>query len=534
MIPAVEVRRVEAVVERSGLIDELEDLLRPRDPNTGRPIGRPRDISVRTFLVGVLLAARHGRNLHLRQVHRILTVDVSRTQQDRLGVRFQRRGDPRGAFRRILTYAHFSRITCALAAKVRRDGDEYLQSICDRLIDASVAAGPAPTGDWAIDGTGVDTWSNGLKSEKRRADQDARWGHRTPTPQKSMSDKFFGYDLTALTALPPTGSDGHEYPPVIRRIVVRPAASDDAEASLAGIDSLIASGIEVNHVIVDRGISYKTADRWANPLRERGITQTIDMHPADSGRVDHDGIAMIDGWPYCPAILETLVEIARPEKLSVPKDDQDRSSAAAVAIDEYRADMAERGTYAFARVSGWRTKARSGERVERYECPAEAGRVRCPLKPETMHYPDDVPVILAPPPAATAPTCCRQRTVEVGEDAAGKLRQRYELGTDAWIRDFNRRTFVEGGFGVLRNPAVGGLARGLFCVIGRTKVTLWLAALVTAVNINAITRWAVRTGVVSSDDPVLAPPVGEDHGFEELEDSSRLSGTDPPPSATSK
>ena len=531
MIPAVEIRRVEAVVERSGLVDELEDLLRPRDPNTGRPIGRPRDISVRTYLVGVLLAAGHGKNLHLRRVHRILTSDISRTQQDRLGVRFRRRGDPLGAFRRTLTYFHFSRITCALATKVDRDGDEYLQSICDRLIDASVAAGPAATGDWAIDGTGVDTWSNGLKSEKRRSDQDARWGHRTPTPQKSMSEKFYGYDFYGFTALPSAGSDGHDYPPLIRRIVVRPAASDDAEASLTGIDNLIASGVEVTHVIVDRGISYKSAQRWANPLRERGITQTIDMHAADHGRVDHDGIAMIDGWPHCPATPETLVEIARPEKLSVPKDDQDRTSAAAVVIDEYRADVAKRGTYAFTRVSGWRTKARSGERVERYQCPAEAGRVRCPLKPETMHYPDDLPAILAPPPAATAPTCCRQRTVELGEDAAGKLRQRYELGTDPWIRDFNRRTFVEGGFGVLRNPAVGGLARGLFCIIGRTKVTLWLAALVAAVNIDAITRWAVRTGVVSDDD-ALAAPVGPDHGFEELDDYSRLSGTDPPTAPT--
>ncbi|MCB0950255.1 MAG: hypothetical protein KDB44_13460, partial [Mycobacterium sp.] len=203
MIPAVEVRRAEAVVDRSGLVSELEDLLRPRGPVTGRSVGRPRDISVRTFLIGVLLAAGHGRNLHLRRVHHALTRDISRTQQDRLGVRHRRRTDPAGAFRRVLTYFHFSRITCALAKKVQRDGDEYLQSICDRLIDASVAAGPTPSGDWAIDGTGVDTWANGLKSAHRRADPDAAWGHRTPTPQKSMSKKFYGYDLYGFTALPP-------------------------------------------------------------------------------------------------------------------------------------------------------------------------------------------------------------------------------------------------------------------------------------------------------------------------------------------
>ena len=76
MIPAVEIRRAEAIVDRSGLVDELEDLLRPRDPDTGRSIGRPRDISVRTFLTGILLAAGHAKNLHLREVHRTLTRDI--------------------------------------------------------------------------------------------------------------------------------------------------------------------------------------------------------------------------------------------------------------------------------------------------------------------------------------------------------------------------------------------------------------------------------------------------------------------------
>ncbi|MCB1256753.1 MAG: hypothetical protein KDB26_06595 [Microthrixaceae bacterium] len=317
MIPAVEIRRAEAIIDRSGLVDELEELLRPGGN------GRPRDISVRTSLVGVLLTAGHGKNLHLRQVHRVLTRDISRTQQDRLGVRFERRGEHLGARKRVLTYHHFSRIVCALAAKVDRSGEEYLQSIVDRLIDASIDSGPDPSGHWAIDGTGVDTWANGLKSSKRRADQDAAWGHRTPTPQKSMSQKFFGYDLYGFTIVPAAGADGTAQPNLIGRIVVRPAASDDAEASLTGIDSVLAAGIPVERVLVDRGISYKADERWAKELRDRGIDQTLDMHALEHGRLDYDGIAMIDGWPHCPSVPETLVEIKRPERLSVPTDGSD-------------------------------------------------------------------------------------------------------------------------------------------------------------------------------------------------------------------
>lgn len=518
MIPAAEIRRAEAIVERSGLVAEIEELLRPGG------CGRPRDLSVHTFLVGVLLTAGHGKNMHLRQIHRTLTRDISRTQQDRLCVRFRRPRDPHGAFRRVITYHHISRLLCALADKVEHTSDEYLQSICDRLIDASCAAGPAPSGDWAIDGTGVDTWANGLKSKKRRADTDARWGHRTPTPQKSMSKKFFGYDLYGFTNLPPAGTDGDEHPPLIRRIVVRPAASDDAEASLTGIDTLLVAGTPIRRVIVDRGISYKADERWAARLRDRGIEQVLDMHAKEHGRLDHNGIAMIDGWPHCPAIPETLVNISRPSRLSRPGAHPNPE------LDEFRDQIAERGRWAMRRTQGWRTKARTGERVERYECPAEAGCVRCPLKPISMLYPDDVPLNLNAPDPATAPSCCTQRTVELSERAQGKLRQAHRWGSDPWIHEYSRRTYVEGGFGVLRNPALGGLGRGLFCIIGRTKVTLALAALVAATNIRALARWAERNDLTSDDD-ALAPAVGDDHGFEEI-DPAQTSGTDPPRDAT--
>ncbi len=525
MIPAVEIRRAEAVVDRSGLVDELEDLLRPRDPDTGRSIGRPRDISVRTFLTGILLAAGHGRNLHLREVHRTLTRNISRTQQDRLGVRHQRRTDPAGAFRRVLTYHHFSRIVCALAKKVQRDGDEYLQSICDRLIDASIAAGPDPSGHWAIDGTGVDTWANGLKAAHRRADQDAKWGHRTPTPQKSMSEKFFGYDLYGFTIVPPAGADGTDRPNLIGGMVVRAAASDDAEASLVGIDALLAAGVPVDRVLVDRGISYKADARWARELRDRGIEQTLDMHAAEHGRLDYDGIAMIDGWPHCPSVPETLVTIKRPERLSVPTDGTDNPE-----LDEFRTQIAKRGRYAMRRTQGWTTKKRTGERAERYECPAEAGYIRCPLKPASMAYPDDVPLNLNPPDPTTAPTCGHQRTVELPEDAQGKLRQKYRWGSDDWIADFTRRTYVEGGFGELRNPALGALARGKFCVTGIIKVTFMLAALIAASNMRRLATWAA-THNIDSDDPALAPVTDDDWAFEEL-DQRATTGADPPAAST--
>lgn len=244
------------------------------------------------------------------------------------------------------------------------------------------------------------------------------------------------------------------------------------------------------------------------------------MHAAEHGRLDYNGIAMIDGTPHCPSIPATLVHIKRPARLSTPDGQPDPE------LDEFRNQIEQRGRYAMRRTQGWATKKRSGTRVERYECPAEAGQMRCPLKPASMAYPDDVPLNMNPPDAAIAPAACRQRTIELPEEAQGKLRQRNRWGTDEWITEYNRRTYVEGTFGVLRNPALRGLTRGLFCVIGIAKVTLWLAALVAATNMATLAKWAQRTDIGSSD-PALVAATADDWAFEELH-AERTTGTDPP------
>ena len=92
-----------------------------------------------------------------------------------------------------------------------------------------------------------------------------------------------------------------------------------------------------------------------------------------------------------------------------------------------------------------------------------------------------------------------RHVVELPEAAQGKNRQKYRRGSDDWIREYVRRTYVEAGFGELRNPALGAHARGKFAVIGIIKVTLMLAALVAASNARRLVAWAQRTGIVACD-----------------------------------
>ena len=61
---SAELERIEQIIDASGVARRIELLL---------PIGvRPRQLSVRTLLTGMLLAAVHGRPAHLRRVHQAL------------------------------------------------------------------------------------------------------------------------------------------------------------------------------------------------------------------------------------------------------------------------------------------------------------------------------------------------------------------------------------------------------------------------------------------------------------------------------
>ncbi len=72
--------RLEQIIDTSGVALQIELLL---------PAGvRPRQLSVRTLLAGMLLVATHGRPAHLVRVHQaLLALDAS--DQQRLGITTQ-------------------------------------------------------------------------------------------------------------------------------------------------------------------------------------------------------------------------------------------------------------------------------------------------------------------------------------------------------------------------------------------------------------------------------------------------------------
>jgi hypothetical protein len=121
-------RRLEAIIDASGVPARVEALL---------PVGvRPRQLSVRTLLLGMLTALSDGRPAHLRRVHEALR-SLPAQQQWRLGVLAQWKTGPH-----LLTYRQVERtfmLILRALSKEKPDGtpSETLAGIIDALLQAS-------------------------------------------------------------------------------------------------------------------------------------------------------------------------------------------------------------------------------------------------------------------------------------------------------------------------------------------------------------------------------------------------------------
>ena len=534
MIRRSEFERVLTAVRSSDAAAEIDALVNPK--RTGRPRGLGTDV----FLAALIACVLDRNPLSMTNVHRLLTRDLATSYQTHLGIRIGGQ---------TVTVRQLRYLLSAIAARLTPDvrpgqGDTVEDVALDRIANLIIAASipahlPAPAA-CAMDSTAVHSWARGTRRRTDpddpevdvgvSVDGDAAWGYCTKT-QDNRSNRVFGYALFTAAGVPDVDARRDATPILTRQMLLRPANTDVAAPGLALLDDLHASGTPVRQVLCDRAWSYLTADRWAAPLRERGIDHVFDLHPADRGPRDHNGLLMIDGTPHCPATPDHLRDIPRPARFSLgpPPPDTDRAARADYdrrrgELEAFTAAIAERHTYAFRRVQGPDTTGK-----ERWECPAQDGKIACERCPLSLLGPTALPAVDDPPAADTAPACCTQRTITIAGDVAEKTRQRLVWGTPDWIRSFARRTYVEGAYGNLKSAKTENIRRGWCFVWGRAKTTLLLAVAIAASNIRILRAWSKRTGDIT--DP-LTTPDPEGHGFEEVDaDGNPLRPTGPPGAA---
>lgn len=596
----VHVRRAEFLrvlkeVRGTGVHTELEQLLRPDAKN-----GRPRQLRVDVFLTAIIVSALYAKSALLVDVHYVLTEGLPYSLRVALGL------DGKGT-RGKLTVRQVRYLLEAIERRLAHtqgrvpDLDEAdrdtravaLQNIVNRLLQAAQGnTGQTPT-TFAADATGIDSWGTGLGKGKKKVDPgadhaadgdggpalgetgvgpqgdvdpnwpdpDAEWGYRTRTstnPTKSVH----GYHMLALVGVGDVGESPDARPKLTHALTLIPANANAVTATITMMDAFTASGADVKEILNDRDFSYKVPMSWAQPLRERGISQVLDMHDNDRGARDHNGLIMIDGWPHCPTTPEHLRKIPRPANLSpgtlkanATADQRAAHALRVQQLEDFRSAIAELRVYAFARNG----KPDASGKAQ-FICPAQAGKLRCTNCPLSMAYPDDVPTVGNPPVVPALPdrpvkptaattraareqykrdsreyrrqaaqlSCCRQRTVVIDGDVCANSRQDLRWGSDEWIASYSRRTHVEGFFGQLVGPSGISVHRGWTQVMGLVKTSLMLACAVVAANITALRSWADRI------DDFTHPLCGHlpvSRGYEEIDDGEAGSPNAPPAAA---
>ena len=260
----------EEIIDASGAAPRIEAML---------PAGvRPRQLSVRTLLAGMCLAAAGHRPAHLTRVHQALTA-LPTDDQRRLGVIADWKHGPHQLTYRQTEYT-FGLMSDA-AGKDEPDGlpSGPLQRICDDLLEASIAEEfKNGSRSLAVDWTDLESFSRPPPARGGDcADPQAWWGHRKNNLLRSHDELFFGYYLSAGIMMRDEG--GPAIPELARRATISSCRHDPVRAFAPVLTAMPAAGIGLGDILGDSGYAHRDAAAWAIPLRAAGAQLIQDLHP---------------------------------------------------------------------------------------------------------------------------------------------------------------------------------------------------------------------------------------------------------------
>jgi hypothetical protein len=434
--------------------------------------GRPRQLSLRTLLLGLILSFADGRHGQLRRAHQAL-VSLPHKDKVRLGVVAMWRNGPH-----TLTYRQFERtfkvMTKAFPCVDGAPG-EALEALVSSLVRASVPERyENASASLAIDWTDCETWSRPPPEGGECADPEASFGRRHSNTPGVKDELFFGYYLQLATMVGDSGSC--EVPELVRAMALSSCHLDPPRQFTGVLKALQANGSSFGDLIYDTGYSYRVASAWALPLRKMGASLVTDLHPGDRGpKGTYKGAVLCDGNLYCPATPRPLLGISG-LRLGASEEEtlvHDRK-------------VKELSRYKLARI---RRDDRDG--YHRVECPAVSGRLRCPLRPESMSLDHSRPEVTSPP-ADEPPCCCVQKSITVPPEVNAKTAQRHDFGSPEHRDSYGRRSAAERANATLKDPSSTDIRRGSIRVMGQSAITIIVACAVAVRNMRITSAFEVR------------------------------------------
>lgn len=466
MIKSDHLARIEKVIDHSGISEVIEALL---------PIGvRPRQLSVRTLLVGILLAISDYRPAHLTRVHQALTC-LAEADQFRLGVVVCFRGRLHHLTYRQVEYT--VRLVVRLLSRNAPDGkaSDLLTEVIHSLLCASIPENYKTTsGSVAVDWTDHESFARPVaKGEIGGYDQQASWGHRRGNHPGEQDEFFFGYYLSLATLV--AEESGPDVPEVVMAMNLTSCFLDPVPAFIPVISRLASSGFGLTDVLADTGYANRLPGNWAIPLRILGANIVTDLHPHDRGRTGtFAGAILFNGNLYCPKTPEVLFDISPLGR-----------TASYEAICNNDALAGELARYKQAVVTSddkdgyWRAR-----------CPALSGKLRCPLRENSMTLGFNRPTVLYPP--ENPPTCCKQASFTVPPSVNAKTRQKHDYPSPLHRKSYARRTAVERSNSRIKDPATVNIERGWCRMVGVVPLSLMIVCALVVTNLAVIDAFDAR------------------------------------------
>lgn len=437
------------------------------------PVGvRPRQLRIRTLLIGMLLLAADQRPMFVSNIHTTLT-GLPEPEKHRLGIIANWKSGEH-----LLTYRQVERTFMLLTTALSKDTpdgapSERLQTTLDALLEASIQeCGESTSSSYAVDWTDLEAWARPPRGEQRSIDPDAAFGHRN-TNHPARNETFFGYYLQAVTSV--RDEHGQQVPELVRRLHIAGAQHDPPQQIVPVIQQMHHDRIPISDLLADSGYAYRTPQHWALPIRNLGIQLIVDLHPNDRGpKGTHHGAITCNGRLYCPATPTPLLALAPLQ----PGADQDRTTA----HDQHCAALA---TYKLGRLT-----APDPDGYHRACCPATQGKLRCPLRPQSMTLDHQRPTIHDPP--EHPPLCCTQTTITVPASINAKTTQKHDYPSPAHRASYNRRTAAERVNASIKDPATTNLTRGFCRLTNLPAITLLTATVVIIRNLRTADAAAAR------------------------------------------
>ena len=462
-----ELCRLEAIIDASGVPGKIEALL---------PVGvRPRQLSVRTLLTGILATLADKRPAHLARIHQAL-ICLPEADKWRLGVRCSWKSGPHE-----LTYRQVERtfmLVVKALCKGHPDGkpSKVLSEAIDALIEGSVKAlggGRGPqSSSYAIDWTDYESFARPPRKDGACTDPQAAWGHRK-TNHPSISETFFGYYLQAATIV--SEENGDDVPELVRRITLASCDHDPPAQIVPVIERMREDGIEIADLLGDSGYAYRAPETFAMPMRQAGAKLVIDLHPNDRGcKGTHEGAIACNGNLYCPATPKALFALGPASPAATEPE--------LAAHDQKTAELSR---YKLSPLT-----AADQDGYRRLACPAVKGKLRCPLRASSMSLSHKRPTITSPP--EHPPTCCSQQTITVAPTVNAKTAQKHDYPSKAHRVSYARRTASERSFSQVCDPASIDIKRGWCRLMGLTGPALLLTCAFIIANIRTTDAFTAR------------------------------------------